>query len=157
MSLPLSPRSNAVRSAGSFAGSHDAALEKRGEMKIRQYDLRLYGLLRRCLRGNYVSGLRDALTPEMRRGMLTSLRTTEIGKQCDCGEAFCRSFSTLAGSSSCGELFTVRFNVDGELHVTCDAQGTIHHVQWLRDDVRERDSVHRYWATSHGWLELPLP
>ena len=157
MSLPLSPRSNAARSAGSFAGSHDAALEKRGEMKIREYDLRLYGLLRRCLRGNYVSGLRDALTPEMRTGMLTSLRTTEVGTRCDCGETYCRSFSTLPGALSSGELFTIRFNVDGELHVTCDAQGTIHHVQWLRDDVRERDSVHRYWATSHGWLELPLP
>ena len=126
-------------------------------MKIREYDVRLYGLLRRCLRGNYVSGLRDALTPEMRTGMLTSLRTAEVGKQCDCGEADCRSFSTLAGPSCSGELFTIRFNVVGELHVTCDAQGTIHQVQWLRDDVRERDSVHKYSATSYGWLELPLP
>lgn len=100
-------------------------------MKIREHDLRLYGLLRRCLRGNYVSGLRDELTPEMRRGMLTSLRTTEVGKQCDCGEADCRSFSMLAGPSRPGELFTIRFNVDGELHVTCDAQGTIYKVQWL--------------------------
>lgn len=126
-------------------------------MTIREYDLRLYGLLRRCLRGNYVSCLRAALTPGMRAGMITSLRTTEIGKECDCGEAYCRSFSTLAGPSSSGELFTIRFNVNGELQVTCDAQGTIHQVQWLRDDVPERDSAHRYWATSHGWLELPLP
>jgi hypothetical protein len=43
------------------------------------------------------------------------------------------------------------------LHVTCDAQGTIHQVQWLRDGVRERGSAHKYSATSYGWLELPLP
>lgn len=126
-------------------------------MKIREYELRLYGLLRRCLRGNYVSGLRDTLTPEMRTGMLTSLRTAEVGKRCNCGEPDCRSFSTLAGASSSGELFTIRFNVDGELHVTCDAHGAIHKVQWLRGDVRERGSVHRYRATWDGWLELPLP
>jgi hypothetical protein len=126
-------------------------------MKIRDYDLRLYGLLRRCLRGNYVSALRDALTLEMRAGMLTSLRTTEVGTRCDCGEAFCRSFGMLTGPSSSGELFTIRFDVDGELQVTCDSHGTIHRVEWLRDGVRERDSVHKYWATSHGWLELPLP
>ena len=62
-----------------------------------------------------------------------------------------------AGASSSGELFTIRFNVDGELQVTCDAQGTIHQVQWLRDEVRERDSVYRYSATSGSWLDLPLP
>ncbi|MBV8154217.1 MAG: hypothetical protein JOY98_07345, partial [Candidatus Eremiobacteraeota bacterium] len=71
----------------------------KGMMKIWEYDLRLYRLLKRCLTGDYVSPLRDQLTPAMRAGMLASLRTPELGDRCGCGDSFCRTFTTRATRS----------------------------------------------------------
>ncbi|MBV8435334.1 MAG: hypothetical protein JO029_13735 [Candidatus Eremiobacteraeota bacterium] len=124
-------------------------------MKIWEYDLRLYRLLKRCLTGDYVSPLRDQLTPAMRAGMLASLRTTELGDRCGCGGSFCHTFATRATPAGGDELFTVRFHVSGELHVTCDGSGTIYRIQWrhFEDDVA---GLHCYVLTPAGWSERTL-
>jgi hypothetical protein len=122
-------------------------------VKISAYDLRLHSLLRRCLRGDYVSPARDALTPAMRAGMLQSLPTTLVGERCRCRDAICRSFKTQTRPNDGIGLFTVRFHVNGELHVTCDAQGTIFEVEWLRDEARVERSTKCYALTAEGWEE----
>ena len=100
-------------------------------VKIYEYDLRLYGLLRRCLRGNYVSPAADPLTPEMRAGMLQSLPDVEVGELHNCGSGDCRSFNTTASRVVDEPILKVRFLANGELLVTCSASGTLFRVEWL--------------------------
>ena len=100
-------------------------------VKIYEYDLRLYGLLKRCLAGGYVSGAADPLTPAMRAGMLQSLPRTHLGELHGCGDKHCRSFKTTASPVVGERLFRVRFIVNGELSVTCGARGTLFRVEWL--------------------------
>ena len=101
-------------------------------VKIYEYDLRLYGLLRRCLKGDYVSPAADRLTTEMRFGMLQSLPEVEVGELHNCGSEDCRSFNTTASRVVGEPIFKVRFLVNGgELLVTCDASGTLFRVEWL--------------------------
>lgn len=117
-------------------------------MKLSEYNLRLYGLLRRCLRGNFVSPAAHQPDGRMRAGMLASMRTLEVGRRCGCGDAFCYTFWTLAPPADPMSLFMVRFLVSGVLHVTCDAAGTIHKIEWLcsDDDVRPT----RVWCRDAG-------
>ncbi|HTV73643.1 MAG TPA: hypothetical protein VME66_08070 [Candidatus Acidoferrales bacterium] len=125
-------------------------------MKLEEYDLRLYGLLRRCLLGDYVSPARDSLTPAMRAGMLHSLSSTRVGRRCQCGSSFCRSFETLAQNDAGNPLLVIRFHVLGELHVTCDEQGTVYKIQYLRDERDEDASTRCYALTGDGWEERPI-
>jgi hypothetical protein len=106
-------------------------------MKIYEYDLRLYGLLKRCLTGDYVSPVLDPLTPDMRGGMLGSLPDVEVGELHNCGSDDCRSFKTTASPVVGEPVFKVRFLVNGELVVTCDARGTVFEVEWLPREPTE--------------------
>ena len=124
-------------------------------MKLWEFDLQLYGLLKKCLRGDYVSPLRDALTPDMRAGMLQMLRTVEVGERCGCGSADCRSFSTRPTPSGDDRRFAVRFHVHGELHVTCDARGVIYHVKYLPDPAPSREAT-CHALTGDGWSPRPV-
>lgn len=122
-------------------------------MKIWEYDLRLYQLLRICLRGDYVSPARDRLRPKIRAGMLRTLRTTQVAKLDGCGTPSCHSFVTLAPPKNVDELFTVRFHVSGELQVTCDADGIIYRIQYLRDETANPSAEKCYALTEIGWVQ----
>jgi len=98
-------------------------------VKIYEFDLRLYGVLRRCLAGDYVSSVLDDLTPAMRAGLLQSLPDVQVGELHGCGDEGCRSFRTIVVPVAGERLFRVRFLVNGELIVTCDARGTLFNVQ----------------------------
>lgn len=100
-------------------------------VKIYEYDLRLYGLLRRCLKGDYVSPAADPLTPDMRAGMLQSLPDVEVGQLHNCGSEDCRSFNTTASRVVGEPIFKVCFRVNGVLLVTCNASGTLFRIEWL--------------------------
>lgn len=125
-------------------------------MRIWEYDLRLYRLLKNCLPGDYVSAARDPLTPAMRTGMLESLRAVELGNCCGCGDAFCHTFTTQATPDSGEEFFTVRFHVNDELQVTCDANGVIYRIQWLRFNDAENNNLKCFALTAAGWAERPI-
>ena len=123
-------------------------------MKIYEHDLRLYGLLRRCLKGDYVSPAADRLTPDMRAGMLASLPLTEVGELHNCGTENCRSFNTTALRVVGEPVFKVRFLVNGELLVTCDARGRIFRVEWLPGEATQPPK-RCYVATSNGFELRP--
>ena len=123
-------------------------------MKIYEYDLRLYGLLRRCLRGDYVSPAADPLTPDMRAGMLRSLAQTHVGELHRCGTEICRSFKTTSSPVIGEPVFKVRFLVNGELLVTCNARGRIFRVEWLPGEPTH--PIERcYVATGDGFELVP--
>ena len=123
-------------------------------MKIYEYDLRLYGLLRRCLRGDYVSPAADPLTPDMRAGLLTSLPDVEVGELHNCGSDNCRSFKTTASPVAGEPVLKVRFIVNGELLVTCSASGTLFGVEWLPGEPAHPPQ-RCYVATSDGFEIVP--
>lgn len=121
-------------------------------MKIYEYDLRLYGLLKRCLTGDYVSPAADPLTPDMRAGMLQSLPKTDVGELHDCDTENCRSFNTTASPVAGEPVFKVRFLVNGELLVTCDARGRIFRVEWLPGEPTQPPQ--RGYVATGGGFEL---
>jgi hypothetical protein len=101
-----------------------------------------------------VSPARDPLTPAMHAGMLRALRDTVVGERCGCGDSFCDSFWRL-GWLEADDLFTVRFQVNGELHVTCDGQGVTYQVQWLCNEARGGNTS-RCYLTSAGWSQRDI-
>ncbi len=123
-------------------------------MKIYEYDLRLYGLLKRCLKGDYVSPAADPLTPDMRAGMLQSLPHVEVGELHACGDEHCRSFNTTALRVVGEPVFKVRFRVNGELLVTCSARGTLFRVEWLPGEPTNPPQ-RCYVATGNGFEIRP--
>jgi hypothetical protein len=125
-------------------------------MQITEYDLRLYRLLKTCLLGDYVSVARDPLTPRMRAGMLSALRTTEIKNRCSCGQTSCHSFTTTNEPKEGEELYTVRFRARAELQVTCDAAGIIYRVQWLTSEPTVGTKLRCYEAAAEGFVERPV-
>ncbi|HEY1976391.1 MAG TPA: hypothetical protein VGG89_07600 [Candidatus Baltobacteraceae bacterium] len=123
-------------------------------MKIYEHDLRLYGLLKRCLSGDYVSPGADALTPAMRDGMLRSLPHVEVADVCSCGTENCRSFNTTHSPVVSDPVFKVRFLVNGELMVTCDARGSIFRIEWLPGEPTNPPK-RCYVATGDGFKPRP--
>ncbi|MBV8490534.1 MAG: hypothetical protein JO199_08395 [Candidatus Eremiobacteraeota bacterium] len=123
-------------------------------MKLEEFDLRLYGLLRRCLRKGASSTAADPLTPELRSALVDNFDRLRVGELCGCGDSDCRSFKSQAFKREDG-LRRIRFIVNGELHVLCDDNGVIHRVVWFPGDATAPPS-HAYAATSDGWVELPI-
>ena len=120
-------------------------------MKIWEYDLGLYGLLRRCVRGDFASAATDPLTPKMRQGILEALPDISVGKKCECGEIECRSFRTTTQPQVGEAIHHVRFHVHGELHVKCSDEGRIFAVTYLPEDVSSTP-VSAYTETHEGWI-----
>jgi hypothetical protein len=110
-------------------------------MTIREFDERLYRQLRLCLAGDYIGAGSDAVTPVMLAGLRRSIDAASVGRLCDCGEPWCRSFQIDGGRTSRASR-RVRFRVHGELAVVCDAFGGLQHIEWLPEVPRAE--LHRY-------------
>jgi len=126
-------------------------------MKLFEYDLYLYALLRRCLAGNaFVSPAAGAPDERMLAGMLRALDTLEIGERCACGESWCCSFRTASPPEPGRDLFKIRFRVRGELLLACDRDGSIYNVEWLPDAQRAGKTRVRRYERGIGWAALKL-
>jgi hypothetical protein len=110
-------------------------------MTIREFDERLYLQLRLCLDGDYIGVGSDALTPLMLAGLRRSVDVASVGRLCDCGEPWCRSFQ-IAGRQASRESRRVRFRVHGELAVVCDAFGDLQRIEWLPELPNETSRRH---------------
>jgi|HubBroStandDraft_5_1064220.scaffolds.fasta_scaffold478136_2 hypothetical protein len=122
-------------------------------MTIREFDERLYLQLRLCLDGDYIGAGSDALTPVMLAGLRRSLDVASVGRLCDCGEPWCRSFQIVGGCTSRASR-RVRFRVHGELAVVCDAFGALQHVEWLPEVPSAW--LHRYEQSVEGGHEVSV-
>ncbi|MEO8789047.1 MAG: hypothetical protein ABI431_02090 [Candidatus Tumulicola sp.] len=122
-------------------------------MTIREFDERLYRQLGLCLDGDYIGAGSDALTPAMLDGLRRSIEAACVGRLCDCGEPWCRSFQ-IAGGLASRESRRVRFRVHGELAVVCDAFGALQHVEWLPEGPNA--TLRRYEQHEQGCVEAPV-
>jgi len=121
-------------------------------VKIYEYDLRLYGVLKRGLTGDYVSPAIDALTPAMRAGLLQSLPDVQVGERHACSDDICRSFRTTLDPVAGERLFRVRFLINGELIITCNARGTLFNVQWLPGEATK--PIQRCYVAAGDGFEI---
>lgn len=117
--------------------------------------MRLCGLLKRCLTGDYVRPALDPLTPEMRVGLLQALPQTLVSERCGCGDEACRSFKTKASPVTGEPLFDVRLLVNGELVLTCDARGTLFEIEWLPSE--STDPILSCYIVSGNGFEVRPP
>ena len=78
----------------------------------------------------------------------------EVGELHGCGDKNCRSFRTTFVSLAAERLFQVRFLVNGELVVTCDARGTLFEVEWLPGEPTQ-PIQRRYVAAGDGFEVRP--
>jgi hypothetical protein len=124
-------------------------------MKIWEYDLRLYKLLKRCLTSDCVSPAADHLDGRMRTGLLESIRTAELGARCRCGAPCCHTFFTMLEEPRDERSFTVRFLVHDELRVRCDARGRLFHVTWLIDEEKQATKAYVNEGEA-GWRVVKL-
>jgi hypothetical protein len=122
-------------------------------MTIREFDERLYRQLEMCLDGDYVGPGSDALTPAMLAGLRRSIVAVRVGRLCDCGEPWCRSFQIDGGRTSRASR-RVRFRVHGELAVVCDAFGALQHVEWLPEVSRAE--LYRYERSVEGYRDVAM-
>jgi hypothetical protein len=122
-------------------------------MTIREFDERLYLQLGLCLDGDYIGAGSDALTPAILEGLRRSIDVASVGRLCDCGEPWCRSFQ-IDGKRASRESRRVRFRVHGELAVVCDANGELQHVEW-RPEV-PRNGLRRYEQTVEAFAEVSV-
>jgi hypothetical protein len=99
-------------------------------MTILEHDPALYELIATCLRGDYVSSLRDQPTGAMLAGLARSLESSQVGELHTCG-GDCRSFKTTYEPPIGTRTYAIRFHVLGELHAYCDAEGNITRIQYL--------------------------
>ena len=126
-------------------------------MTIREFDERLYLQLGLCLDGDYIGAGSDALTPAMLDGLRRSIDVASVGRLCDCGEPWCRSFQ-IDGKRASRESRRIRFRVYGELAVVCDASGALQHVEWLPEVPRA--GLRRYERSCRSLrrgLGVPVP
>lgn len=70
------------------------------------------------------------------------------------GTESCRSFNTTASRVAGKPVFKVRFIVDGEILVTCDARGTLFRVEWLPGEPAHPPQ-RAYVATGDGFEVRP--
>jgi hypothetical protein len=120
---------------------------------IREFDERLYLQLRLCLDGEYVGAGSDALTPVMLVGLRRSLDMASVGRLCDCGQPWCRSFQ-IAGVQASRASRRIRFRVHGELAVVCDAFGVLQHIEWLPEVPTA--GLRRYEQHEEGYRQVAI-
>lgn len=126
-------------------------------MNVREHDPALYALIEECLLGNFVSPVLHQPDGTMLDGMRRSLAALAVRKPCMCGELCC-SFSTTNICQDESSSVMVRFDVCGELVLTCDMNGAIYYVERLFDNADGPlvATVERFALMSSGWVKRKI-
>lgn len=126
-------------------------------MNVREHDPALYALIDECLQGNFVSPVLHQPDGTMLNGMRHSLAALAVREPCMCGE-LCRSFSTTNICQDDSPSVMVRFDVYGELVLTCDMNGVIYYVERLFENAGAPlvATVERFTLMSGDWVKRTI-